>query len=260
MKFSIGDCDSNGLVRYKLPQSRLTHFNHEVTRAQQILFDAGFLTRAGIDGNFGPATQRAVEQWEAQRDDDFVAFHFGGPAMVAREKEDVPDRVLIPDVSHLSQYDFDTLMITPTKSVRDIGCLSTCACLCQAHNNNAPPDIEDFVSDMKQLGGYDKDGDIQWDIVSEVTGMERNLSITRDEACEHIMSGTPVILEVKNNKGGQHFVLGIGFDDTGFITHDVASWRGDAYAYPGRTRPTKDGKPGITHFRFDEIVGIDVLI
>lgn len=252
-KLKNKDCDSVGKVNY--PHVKQTHTGTEVRDVQQRLRDAKCLADKDVDGVVGPKTLSAIETWETMTRRDFFSDEAWVPVADVGGK-----KVMIPDVPHVSQWDYPHIEIVPGKSVQKIGCLSTCHELARAFKDHTPPDIARYVSEMRAKGGYDKSGNIQWDIACDVTGMEKFLGLSHDEAREHIGSGTPVIIEVKNNKGGQHFVLGIGYDSEGFIVHDVASWRGDAYQYPNRVAPTPDGTPGQTLVPYHAVVDIDVLI
>ena len=253
-RFKTGDCDATGIARYNLPKARWTHRNGEIVTAQEALIKAGFLKPGTADGNCGPATLRAIEQWETANDTDFYIAHFP----TETEPAAVGDTVMIDGVQHVSQWDYPNIEIVPGKSVRKIGCLSSCCEVIHAYARHADPDIPRFVDGMKQIDGYSPGGDIQWDAVEALTNLTHARDIGIANGKESLAEGQPIILCIRTRKGSLHFIVAIGYDGQGFHCHDVGSWRGDGYAHPNRV-PGPSDPPGQTFVAYRDVVRVDSL-
>ena len=244
-RFTRGDCDATGIKRYGLPSTRLTYDNNEVVTAQNRLVQDGFLVTDDIDGNVGPATLRAIEQWESSRDRDFYQVVFDvDPVRVSQLKP-----VMIDGVAHVCQAFFN-IDLVPGEPCKKSGCLSCCVEVCKAHQDNRDPKVYDFIVAMKERNGYNASGQIRWPVMTAITGMQHYRGITLDEAHAHIESGTPIIVDI-----GGHFIIGVGYDDRGIHCHDVGRRLGNCYDNPNLST----GSPR-TYCLNDDIKDLRVLV
>lgn len=231
-----------GIRTYKLGKERLTHDFDEVEIAQERLVADGF--PVDVDGNVGPGTLRAIEQWESAYDKDFYATVVLPQKYVTMSERKVlaeddmdevrgDDEVMIPNVAHVAQGAFE-IDLGPNDPCRKSGCLSCCCAIVLSVRDNAPVDVPDFIYGLKARRGYNERAQIVWGVLEGWKGLKREDNIDTDSACEHIESGTPVMVDI-----GGHWVLAIGYDGYGFHCHDVGYRAGNGYENPGRT----EGKP-----------------
>ena len=259
-RFQRGDCDGRAIARYELnPAERLTHEHNEITTAQEFL-------GLEADGNVGPATLKAIADWEAANDADFYAAVFDEPSPspqidpkdVAVDADDLLIGGRIAGVPHISQWDYPNIEIVPGKSVRQIGCLSCCCDIIYSFHIDGDLNIESFVRNLKAFDGYDPAGNIQWGAVEKVTGLAHCRDVGTAIGKTVIDNGSPIIVCVRTKKGGTHFIVGIGYDANGFHCHDVGSWRGNQYAHPNRV-PGPGDPPGQTFVEYGDVIRVDTL-
>ena len=243
-KLRRGDCDQTGIERYGLPVSRLTHRNGEVVAAQVRLRDEGFLKDKDVDGNVGPGTLSAIEKWETAHREDFYTGKPWVPVGDVGGKH-----VMIPDVPFTCQA-WHAVDLGPNDPCRKSGCLSCCVDITLAVRDSRPVDIPGFITGFKAVGGYDDRARIIWGVLMREHGLKHEDRIDIDSACEHIESGTPCLIDI-----GGHWVLAVGWDESGFHCHDVGYRLGNCYENPGRT----EGKP-TTYTTWNKVQRIDVLI
>ena len=298
-----GSCDATGKTNY--PHLYQSHPHHSVAALQNLLIAAGYLDDIP-DGVIGKKGHGAIERFFASHGlegepeispNEHTALLYD-EATIFREQTPTDRKVLIEKIPHVSQWTYPYIEITPertvvkrdaghdpildgegekqyvtipSKSVREIGCLSCCVDLIHSHSVDGEVDIDSFVRNGKAFQIYDsgdeKDirwddagrivydpgGDIQWDEVEALTGLTHAVDIGIGSGKESLDEGDPVILRVRTGKGF-HFVVGIGYDEEGFHCHDVGSWRGNAYSNPMRRE-----RPGQTFVKYEEVTRVDSL-
>lgn len=185
----------------------------------------------GTDGIYGPATERAMAQWNARSGD-------------AGDTEDYDYAIpVIPGVSHVCMSDYDDVMIgeSPTwRPVSHIGCTSCCLSILDAFHKGTEVDVRATVARLKEVGGYNANRDVDWGVVQNVFGLKCQ-EITLDDALERLKNFEPIIC-VERTPRGAHFTVALGYEDGTFIVHNPGRRGGDCYAHPDSdaTRKSKD--------------------
>ena len=140
------------------------------------------------------------------------------------------------------------IVIKQAKTVKQIGCLTCCCEAVRASTRGSLMDVGEFVRRMKEFDGYDGAGNLKWDIAAMICGFDNyERDVTLDTAKARIDNNFPVFLRVIGKSGHEHFVLGIGYDATGWRVHDVGTRFGSGYTDPARNT-----------FPYDRVTRIDL--
>lgn len=184
---------------------------------------------ANLNVRYGPSTK--YRQFEKIKDKDYVIIleNSGSFSRILFEGNKIgyasnnylksihkyPSAKL--NIINYKQYDSRWAYLTlgaSGKTIKQIGCLTTCMAMSESYRTNSTI----TPKDIRNRSSYTTDGSLYWP-KGYTTSTSRNyLSITYNKLKNNI----PVMIGLKDGKGGQHWVLVTGF--TGGNTLDAASF------------------------------------
>lgn len=128
------------------------------------------------------------------------------------------------NITNYKQYDSRWAHLTlgtSGKNIKQIGCLTTCMSMSESYRTNTTV----TPKDIRNKSSYTADGSLYWPKGYTTSITKNYLSIIYNK----LKSNIPVMIGLKDGKGGQHWVLITGFtggnslSTTNFIINDPAS-------------------------------------